>query len=133
MEEINTDKKDSNISKSNGNEESDKENNSLLSNSQKNKDSNTNTEEMNNICKDFINEIFSKENERHKRTKSGDELNIVGFSEHTKSKKSELSNNSNKKPKEEYNINSFKITPEKVKYLMEHKKEIINIQKNWKR
>ena len=30
------------------------------------------------------------------------------------------------------NKNDFKITPEKVKYLMEHKKDIITIQKNWK-
>ena len=125
------------INKEKNKDESDKENNSLLSNSKKNDDnSNMNTEAMNNICKDFIDEIFSQENAKYnnRRNNSGDELNIVGKTEHTKSKKSQFSNSSNKKSNnEQINKNSFKMTPEKVKYLIEHKKEIINIQKNWKR
>ena len=128
LKEINIEKNYNNISKSNADGESDKENNSLSSNTK-------NNEKMSNICKDFIDEIFSQENERYANGRNkGDELNIVGIIEHTKSKKSELSNTSNKKTNEQnkVNKNSFKITPEKVKYLMEHKKEIIKIQKNWK-
>ena len=128
LKEINIEKNENNISKSNGDEESEKENNSLSSNTQ-------NNEKMSNICKDFIDEIFSQENEKYANGRNkGDELNIVGIIEHTKSKKSDFSNTSNKKTNEQYkeNKNSFKITPEKVKYLMEHKKEIIKIQKNWK-
>ena len=133
FQEIRIEKNENNISKSNGIDESDKENNSLLSNTQKNKESNLDSENMNDICRDFIEEIFSQENAKyeHKRT-NGDELNILGMSENTKSKKSEYTNSSNKITQEKYNKNSFKITPEKVKYLMDHKKEIINIQKNWK-
>ena len=128
LKEINIEKNENNISKSNGDEESEKENNSLSSNTK-------NNEKMSNICKDFIDEIFSQENEKYANGRNkGDELNIVGIIEHTKSKKSDFSNTSNKKTNEQYkeNKNSFKITPEKVKYLMEHKKEIIKIQKNWK-
>ena len=128
LKEINIEKNYNDISKSNADGESDKENNSLSSNTK-------NNEKMSNICKDFIDEIFSQENERYANGRNkGDELNIVGIIEHTKSKKSELSNTSNKKTNEQnkVNKNSFKITPEKVKYLMEHKKEIIKIQKNWK-
>ena len=128
LKEINIEKNYNNISESNADGESDKENNSLSSNTK-------NNEKMSNICKDFIDEIFSQENERYANGRNkGDELNIVGIIEHTKSKKSELSNTSNKKTNEQnkVNKNSFKITPEKVKYLMEHKKEIIKIQKNWK-
>ena len=128
LKEINIEKNYNDISKSNADGESDKENNSLSSNTK-------NNEKMSNICKDFIDEIFSQENERYANGRNkGDELNIVGIIEYTKSKKSELSNTSNKKTNEQnkVNKNSFKITPEKVKYLMEHKKEIIKIQKNWK-
>ena len=128
LKEINIEKNENNISKSNDDEESEKENNSLSSNTK-------NNEKMSNICKDFIDEIFSQENEKYANGRNkGDELNIVGIIEHTKSKKSDFSNTSNKKTNEQNkeNKNSFKITPEKVKYLMEHKKEIIKIQKNWK-
>ena len=128
LKEINIEKNENNISKSNGEEESEKENNSLSSNTK-------NNEKMSNICKDFIDEIFSQENEKYANGRNkGDELNIVGIIEHTKSKKSDFSNTSNKKTNEQNkeNKNSFKITPEKVKYLMDHKKEIIKIQKNWK-
>ena len=128
LKEINIEKNENNISKSNGDEESENENNSLSSNTK-------NNEKMSNICKDFIDEIFSQENEKYANGRNkGDELNIVGIIEHTKSKKSDFSNTSNKKTNEQNkeNKNSFKITPEKVKYLMEHKKEIIKIQKNWK-
>ena len=128
LKEINIEKNENNISKSNDGEESEKENNSLSSNTK-------NNEKMSNICKDFIDEIFSQENEKYANGRNkGDELNIVGIIEHTKSKKSEFSNTSNKNTNEQnkVNKNSFKITPEKVKYLMDHKKEIIKIQNNWK-
>ena len=113
-----------NISNSSNNKDSDKVNNSYSSNNE------NKNENMSNICRDFIDEIFSHENAKYAgRQSTGDELNIVEKTEFSKSKKSELSNNSNKKVN---NKNSFSMTPEKVKYLMEHKKEIINIQKNWK-
>ena len=115
LKEINIEKNENNISKSNGDTK--------------------NNEQMSNICKDFIDEIFSQENEKYANGRNkGDELNIVGIIEHTKSKKSDFSNTSNKKTNEQNkeNKNSFKITPEKVKYLIDHKKEIIKIQKNWK-
>ena len=108
------------ISKSNNNDDSDKED----------KDNSSNN--LENICKNFIDEIFSQENEKHSKNKNRDELNMVGIPEHTKSKKSDKTNSSDKKDKEQYNKNTFTITPDKVKYLIEHKKDIITIQKNWK-
>ena len=123
LKEVNIHKKsDNNIS-----EESIKENRSVSSSNK----SNTARE---NICRNFIDEIFSEEKEKYanKRTQR-DELNIVGNTEHTKSKKSNLSNNSNQKENEIYkNKDSFKMTPEKVNNYLEHKKEIIKIQTNWK-
>ena len=105
LKEVNIHKKsDNNIS-----EESIKENRSVSSSNK----SNTARE---NICRNFIDEIFSEEKEKYanKRTQR-DELNIVGNTEHTKSKKSNLSNNSNQKENEIYkNKDSFKMTPEKV-------------------
>ena len=123
LKEVNIHKKsDNNIS-----EESIKENRSVSSSNK----SNTARE---NICRNFIDEIFSEEKEKYanKRTQR-DELNIVGNTEHTKSKKSNLSNDSNQKENEIYkNKDSFKMTPEKVNNYLEHKKEIIKIQTNWK-
>ena len=84
---------------------------------------------MKNICKDFIEDIFAQENEKYtKFNKYGDELNKIGLSEiniNNNININNINNNINNK-------NDFKITPEKVKYLMEHKKDIIIIQKNWK-
>ena len=84
---------------------------------------------MKNICKDFIEDIFAQENEKYtKFNKYGDELNKIGLSDiniNNNININNINNNINNK-------NDFKITPEKVKYLMEHKKDIITIQKNWK-
>ena len=80
---------------------------------------------MKNICKDFIEDIFAQENEKYtKFNKYGDELNKIGLSDININNNININNINNK--------NDFKITPEKVKYLMEHKKDIITIQKNWK-
>ena len=68
------------IRKTKSKDESDKENNSLLSNSQNNQSnsSNINTERMNEICHDFIDDIFSQENAKYARNRSNaDELNIM--------------------------------------------------------
>ena len=124
---INNNNKNNNSSKSESNyDESDKENNSYLSNTSRNikivsnNVNNISNDNMKNICKDFIEDIFAQENEKYtKFNKYGDELNKIGLSDIN------INNNINNK-------NDFKITPEKVKYLMEHKKDIITIQKNWK-
>ena len=122
QEKENNNNKNSNTSKSNI-EESDKENNSLLSNTPQNIKINSNNisnDNMKMVCQDFVENIFSQENEKYtKFNKNGDELNKIGHSDIN------IINNTNNKY-------DFKITPEKVKYLMEHKKDIITIQKNWK-
>ena len=123
-------------SKSNSSyDESDKENNSYLSNKPKtikivsNNINNTSNDSMKNICKDFIEDIFTQENEKYtKFNKYGDELNKIGFSDINMNNNINIINNINNIN----NNNDFKITPEKVKFLMEHKKDIITIQKNWK-
>ena len=120
-------------SKSNSNfDESDKENNSLLSNTPRNNNLNINkisNDNVKTICKDFIDDIFAQENAKYSKFKTyGDELNKMGYSNIEIIKKTELGNNISEKK----NKNDFKVTPEKVKYLMEHKKDIITIQKNWK-
>ena len=120
-------------------EESDKENNSYLSNTPRNmkivsnnvnNENNISNDNMKNICKDFIDDIFAKENEKYtKYNKNGDELNKIGLSDiNINNNNINVVNNINNVN----NKNDFKITPEKVKYLMEHKKDIITIQKNWK-
>ena len=122
QEKENNNNINSNTSKSNI-EESDKENNSLLSNTPQNIKINSNNisnDNMKMVCQDFVENIFSQENEKYtKFNKNGDELNKIGHSVIN------IINNTNNKY-------DFKITPEKVKYLMEHKKDIITIQKNWK-
>ena len=133
---INNNNKNNNSSKSESNyDESDKENNSYLSNTSRNikivsnNVNNISNDNMKNICKDFIEDIFAQENEKYtKFNKYGDELNKIGLSEiniNNNININNINNNINNK-------NDFKITPEKVKYLMEHKKDIIIIQKNWK-
>ena len=128
--------KNNNSSKSESNyDESDKENNSYLSNTSRNikivsnNVNNISNDNMKNICKDFIEDIFAQENEKYtKFNKYGDELNKIGLSDiniNNNININNINNNINNK-------NDFKITPEKVKYLMEHKKDIITIQKNWK-
>ena len=133
---INNNNKNNNSSKSESNyDESDKENNSYLSNTSRNikivsnNVNNISNDNMKNICKDFIEDIFAQENEKYtKFNKYGDELNKIGLSDiniNNNININNINNNINNK-------NDFKITPEKVKYLMEHKKDIIIIQKNWK-
>ena len=133
---INNNNKNNNSSKSESNyDESDKENNSYLSNTPRNikivsnNVNNISNDNMKNICKDFIEDIFAQENEKYtKFNKYGDELNKIGLSDiniNNNININNINNNINNK-------NDFKITPEKVKYLMEHKKDIIIIQKNWK-
>ena len=133
---INNNNKNNNSSKSESNyDESDKENNSYLSNTSRNikivsnNVNNISNDNMKNICKDFIEDIFAQENEKYtKFNKYGDELNKIGLSDiniNNNININNINNNINNK-------NDFKITPEKVKYLMEHKKDIITIQKNWK-
>ena len=133
---INNNNKNNNSSKSESNyDESDKENNSYLSNTPRNIKivsnyvNNISNDNMKNICKDFIEDIFAQENEKYtKFNKYGDELNKIGLSDiniNNNNNINNINNNINNK-------NDFKITPEKVKYLMEHKKDIITIQKNWK-
>ena len=135
-ENLNNNNKNNNSSKSESNyDESDKENNSYLSNTPRNikivsnNVNNISNDNMKNICKDFIEDIFAQENEKYtKFNKYGDELNKIGLSEiniNNNININNINNNINNK-------NDFKITPEKVKYLMEHKKDIITIQKNWK-
>ena len=129
---INNNNKNNNSSKSESNyDESDKENNSYLSNTPRNikivsnNVNNISNDNMKNICKDFIEDIFAQENEKYtKFNKYGDELNKIGLSDININNNININNINNK--------NDFKITPEKVKYLMEHKKDIITIQKNWK-
>ena len=132
----NNNNKNNNSSNSESNyDESDKENNSYLSNTPRNikivsnNVNNISNDNMKNICKDFIEDIFAQENEKYtKFNKYGDELNKIGLSEiniNNNININNINNNINNK-------NDFKITPEKVKYLMEHKKDIITIQKNWK-
>ena len=132
----NNNNKNNNSSKSESNyDESDKENNSYLSNTPRNikivsnNVNNISNDNMKNICKDFIEDIFAQENEKYtKFNKYGDELNKIGLSDiniNNNININNINNNINNK-------NDFKITPEKVKYLMEHKKDIIIIQKNWK-
>ena len=126
--------KNKTTSKSNSNfDESDKENNSLLSNTPRNNNININNMSNDNvkiICKDFIDDIFAQENAKYSKFKTnGDELNKMGYSNIEVIKKIELGNNI---ISEKMNKYDFKVTPEKVKFLMEHKKEIITIQKNWK-
>ena len=132
----NNNNKNNNSSNSESNyDESDKENNSYLSNTPRNikivsnNVNNISNDNMKNICKDFIEDIFAQENEKYtKFNKYGDELNKIGLSDiniNNNININNINNNINNK-------NDFKITPEKVKYLMEHKKDIITIQKNWK-
>ena len=86
---INNNNKNNNSSKSESNyDESDKENNSYLSNTPRNikivsnNVNNISNDNMKNICKDFIEDIFAQENEKYtKFNKYGDELNKIGLSD----------------------------------------------------
>ena len=127
--------------------DSEKENNSNLAN---NSQINTNRQNNNSgsssgralICHNFVNDIFNFKN----LEENGDELNkIEKLEKITKIESSLPSQNESQKLmkieeiKEDKNNDieidkkgSFKMTPEQAKFLLEHKNEIITIQKNWK-
>jgi len=129
--------------------DSDKENDSNLANSQNNLNKNNSVSSSSGratACKNFVDDLFINNNilpDEH-----GDELNIVEKVPKHMIKKSQDPNpdqsqsvkeiiNSDEKEKENENEknnknDNFEMTPEQAKFLMEHKKEIITIQKNWK-
>ena len=124
--------------------DSEKENNSNLANSQNNlnKKNSVSSSGKSIICKNFVEDLFSEDIPGE----NGDVLNTVekvpkniNEENQNKSIKESINDNGNNnvidKEKEKENINkniNFEMTPEQAKFLMEHKKEIITIQKNWK-
>ena len=126
--------------------ESDKENDSNLANSQNNLNRNNSVSSSGRAtaCRNFIDDLFSDNNILP--NEHGDELNIVEKVSKNKNIQSQNPNqeqsqsvkeiiNADEKGKENENINknnNFEMTPEQAKFLMEHKKEIVTIQKNWK-
>ena len=130
----------------NQNNDSEKENNSNLANSQINANRPNNSGSSSGrtlICQNFVNDIFNSKN--HPNDK-GDELNKIEKVKMDNNSEIPSQNQSQKlmkieeikevKNKEETENNakrdSFQMTPEQAKYLLEHKNEIITIQKNWK-
>ena len=125
------------------NNDSEKENNSNLANSKNNIKINNSGSSSGRViaCQNFINDLFNPKNNDLLNEGHGDELNKV-----EKVKRYENSENKNEdiKPKENnfdnndidninnMNLNCFQMTPERAKFLLEHKNEIITIQKNWK-
>ena len=120
--------------------DSEKENNLNLNNNQPpmTKSSGNSSGMTGAVCKDFVNDLFFPKNTGvYQGTDHGDELNIV--EKIPKHKHSQDYNNQNKN---ENNIeivnannnidNNFQMTPEHVKFLVEHRNDIITIQKNWK-
>ena len=124
--------------------ESDKENDSNLANSQNNLNRNNSVSSSGRAtaCRNFIDDLFSDNNILP--NEHGDELNIVEKVPKNNNIQSQNPNqeqsqsvkeiiNADEKGKENENINNnFEMTPEQAKFLMEHKKEIVTIQKNWK-
>ena len=121
---------------------SEKENKSNLANSQNNlnKKNSVSSSGRSIICKNFVEDLFSQDiPDEH-----GDELNIVEKTPKNTNEENQNQNikenvnvdgNNNIIEKENQNSNkniNFEMTPEQAKFLMEHKKEIITIQKNWK-
>ena len=121
---------------------SEKENKSNLANSQNNlnKKNSISSSGRSIICKNFVEDLFSQDiPDEH-----GDELNIVEKTPKNTNEENQNQNikenvnvdgNNNIIEKENQNSNkniNFEMTPEQAKFLMEHKKEIITIQKNWK-
>ena len=91
------------------------------------------------ICRDFVNDLFNPKINTLLTDEHGDELNKIEkipkvHSHNHSSSQSKITinekkeENNNKKVKK----NSFQMTPEEAKFLIEHKNEIITIQKNWK-
>ena len=130
--------------------DSDKENDSNLANSQNNLNRNVSASSSGRAtaCRNFIDDLFSDNNILP--NEHGDELNIVEKvpknkniqSQNPNQEQSQISKeiiNADEKGKENENVNeninkndNFEMTPEQAKFLMEHKKEIITIQTNWK-
>ena len=126
--------------------DSEKENNSNLANSQNNlnKKNSVSSSGRSIVCKNFVEDLFSQEIP----DENGDELNIVervpkNTNEENQNQNQSIKENENadgnnniiEKEKENQKSNkniNFEMTPEQAKFLMEHKKEIITIQKNWK-
>ena len=126
--------------------DSEKENNSNLANSRNNlnKKNSVSSSEKSIVCKNFVEDLFTQE----VPDENGDELNIVEKMPQNINEENQIQNQSIKenknvdannniieKEKENKNSNkniNFEMTPEQAKFLMEHKKEIITIQKNWK-
>ena len=121
---------------------SEKENKSNLANSQNNlnKKNSVSSSGRSIICKNFVEDLFSQDiPDEH-----GDELNIVEKTPKNTNEENQNQNikenvnddgNNNIIEKENQNSNkniNLEMTPEQAKFLMEHKKEIITIQKNWK-
>ena len=90
-------------------------------------------------CQNFVNDLFLPKNNTFLTDEHGDELNkvekIPQINTLNKSQnqnqvrivKNEDNQNNNNEKK-----NSFQMTPEEAKFLIEHRNDIITIQKNWK-
>ena len=130
-----------------------KENNSNLANNSKLKDNSGSSSGRAILCHNFVNDLFSsKINILSDET--GDELNKIEKKQKSSPSNIKSKNSLKSNEKEEYNNNNnannntddnnnnnigknindngFQMTPERAKFLLEHKNEIITIQKNWK-
>ena len=104
--------------------------------------SNSSSGRIASICNNFVEDLFYPKNNSFIQTEhGGDELNIVERISKTNNleilnKKNKSNEKKNKESNNNENINkdnsNFQMTPERAKYLLEHKNEIITIQKNWK-
>ena len=156
INKINSDDKNYNQSKSslndkstkklnvNDNEDSEKENNYNINDGSRNNSKkviNNSDSSTGRIiaCKNFVNDLFLPKN-TNMSDEHGDELNIVEKPSKThsqnqmkKTEKDERNDDQNNNNNNNNNIrNSFQMTPEQAKFLIEHKNDIITIQKNWK-
>ena len=132
----------------NMNIDSEKENNSNLANSRNTNRQNNNSGSSSGrvlICQNFVNDLFFPKNNNFLTNEHGDELNKIEIiqkkeplqnqsSQNIKSKENNLDNKNinNNIDNNDMKRNSFQMTPEEAKFLLEHKNEIITIQKNWK-
>jgi alpha-tubulin suppressor-like RCC1 family protein/predicted transcriptional regulator len=125
--------------------DSDKENDSNLANSQNNLNRNNSVSSSGRgiACRNFVDDLLLNNNilpDEH-----GDELNKVEKvpkkriiqnqnpnQEQSQSVKENINVDEKGKENDNKKNNNFEMTSEQAKFLMEHKKEIITIQKNWK-
>jgi hypothetical protein len=125
--------------------DSDKENDSNLANSQNNLNRNNSVSSSGRgiACRNFVDDLLLNNNilpDEH-----GDELNKVEKvskkriiqnqnpnQEQSQSVKENINVDEKGKENDNNKNNNFEMTSEQAKFLMEHKKEIITIQKNWK-